>query len=749
MKRNIRTKLIIIFIVLVIIPIAALCSVSYIKINSVFSDELKESSVESVKAANSLFMKNYVNDIEKSITAWSGDTNVISISDNKKNSSYVMNGWEGYKKSNPNIVSIYYGTKDKKMFLIPKQYLPKGYDPTSRPWYTLAVTNPDKVCWTTPYRDVSNGDTVVTVAKAVKDSEDNILGVLGYDISLTKISDVSKNINLGEDGYALVLDSNNKVIGSPDTKLLGKNVSSNGWFTKLSASKESSILYKLNGKTFAISSVNVTQTNWKLIGFIPEDELVNHLKPIKETLIEILAIFILFEIICVIIVGLYTNRSMITPIRSIMNLMSKAAEGDLTVKSNFISEDEIGDLSKGFNNMIEGQRTIVQKLLDAASHIEKSSHTTNDISLHMSEEAQNQAFSMNELSKTMEDNSQTIVNISSDVNDISLNTEKIDISTREMGKAAEDISRNAADTANTLEVITKSIEGMNNSIDIIANNSKEANIQGENTVSTTIQGKTIIDDTMNAMDNINSAMDNLVSVIEDLGKSASRIGEIVEVVDDIAEQTNLLSLNASIEAARAGEHGRGFAVVASAIGKLAEKSSESTKDIEKLVKQIQLTVENAVNSTKSGAKHIEDGTHLIKCTGTAFDNIYEAIQKTTKLINEIAASTEEMAHESKEVFDAAAKATEICLSFSAASQQQAASVEEMINMTERTNLLTKNAAESILEQSANSEEVTATTLTLDEMARSILNESNEVSNLSQSMLSLSESLNSLVGKFRV
>ncbi|WP_134685624.1 methyl-accepting chemotaxis protein [Brevibacillus migulae] len=261
---------------------------------------------------------------------------------------------------------------------------------------------------------------------------------------------------------------------------------------------------------------------------------------IKRDVTKTNGIMLSFAVISVFvsaIIGWIISRSITNPLQHIMNLMGKAESGDLRVRSQYQSRDEVGLLSATFNKMMDNLSVVVGQVVENANNLAAS--------------AQQISASTNEIATGTNQQSQSAVSVSETM--------------REMAEAIQMVARNSELAATSSEV----------------------------TVEMAAKGERVIQDTVSGMKEISEKINELA------GKS-SEIGEIIEVIDEIAEQTNLLALNAAIEAARAGEAGKGFAVVAEEVRKLAERSGKATKEITELIKQIQQNTIASVESVKAG-----------------------------------------------------------------------------------------------------------------------------------------------------
>jgi methyl-accepting chemotaxis protein len=139
--------------------------------------------------------------------------------------------------------------------------------------------------------------------------------------------------------------------------------------------------------------------------------------------------------------------------------------------------------------------------------------------------------------------------------------------------------------------------------------------------------------------------------IGELGHASDAIGKITGVIDDIANQTNLLALNASIEAARAGDHGRGFAVVAAEVRRLAERTSQATREIDLTVHAIQAGTAEVVEAMRSSMLHVERGVGSARSAGDALANIIQGSEALQRMVTQIAAASAQQSYVTQSVND--------------------------------------------------------------------------------------------------
>ncbi|HFB68650.1 MAG TPA: methyl-accepting chemotaxis protein [Calditrichae bacterium] len=279
-------------------------------------------------------------------------------------------------------------------------------------------------------------------------------------------------------------------------------------------------------------------------------------------------------------------------ITALMDTVSRAAEGDFTVKAE-VTATALGTLSDSFNLMVEDLSKLIRNVKQASERI---SNATRQILVHTKVMADGAETQAEEIKKTYQ-NAREMADLIRYANERTLQAAK---TARDAAEVAED-------------------------------------------------GEAVVKEAIEAMHEIRETVQETARRVRLLGQSSTEIGEIIEVISDIANRTNLLALNATIEAARAGEAGRGFAVVADEVRTLAERSSQAAKDIAVLIESIQVGTTETVKAMEQGTREVEEGTRLVDKTGSSLKEIYQMVQTSAQLITEISGTFQQQAKASSDI----------------------------------------------------------------------------------------------------
>jgi twitching motility protein PilJ len=304
----------------------------------------------------------------------------------------------------------------------------------------------------------------------------------------------------------------------------------------------------------------------------------------------------------------------------LLDELGSLADGDLTVEAT-VTEDITGAIADSINYAIEKLRELVATINETAIMVDSAAKQTENTAVHLARAAENQG---REIRKATE----SIVSMAASIEEVSGNAER-----------SSDVARHSVDVAHKGgEAVRRTIDGMNAIRETIQDTSKR---------------------------------------IKRLGESSQEIGNIVELINDIAEQTNILALNASIQASMAGEAGRGFAVVADEVQRLAERSTNATKQIEVLVRTIQSDTNEAVVSMERSTTDVVGGALLAENAGAALDEIEQVSNQIASLVQNISGSAREQAGAAADVTRRTTKLKEISEQTGKATTATAASISKL------------------------------------------------------------------------
>lgn len=334
-------------------------------------------------------------------------------------------------------------------------------------------------------------------------------------------------------------------------------------------------------------------------------------------------------------------RRISRPIISLSQAAEQVAKGDYSVNLPIISDDETGALTATFNQMVNEMRMSEQRQQDYLRNsvssilVEMNKFAEGDLTVEVTEKTEG---IMNELSSGF---NHAINNIRKLVRELQEGLQEVISSSEHITESTNHMYTGVQEqTARILEVVA-SVEEMSHTVrENAASATQTANDASKGEKIAEEGGKQVLR-TVEKMKTIAESSAATAEVIRRLHVRTNEIGEIVDVIGEIADQTNLLALNAAIEAARAGEQGRGFAVVADEVRKLAERTTQATKQIVEMIRGVQKDTDDAVLSTEHEQLHAKEGMELADTAGSALTSIVESVRKVQEMVAQIAAATEE------------------------------------------------------------------------------------------------------------
>lgn len=493
----------------------------------------------------------------------------------------------------------------------------KKVDVTASEWFKNGLTRVN-MGYTNAYTNES-GEQIISACGMLKENADNVR-VCAADLSLDKISSyVNGFVKMKEAESFLINGEDNTILAAHDTSFISKktNEFDTGFVKSVGEriSKNELGLMEISGNIAVLDSVKGTE--WILVSYVPA-------KVIYKELYSIRNIMVLFGVCSLIFLTVIFERIIhvvIKPVRRLTDVIRAMTNGDFTIHTFVKNNDEIGVMSRCVEQFIKTMRNMITSVNGVSNILHNQADSSKDISHQMFSASKQQNQSMKELNATVEQ-------LSASINGI-------------------------AQSASTLAVLVTDTRDDGNGVN---NRMKE-------TVDVSRKGRDAMRDVSAAMGNINDSVKKLQLTIDKVENASEQITSITEVIGNIADETSLLSLNASIEAARAGEAGKGFAVVATEIGKLAQTSMDSVRNINELILEIKSSIGDVIDQAGESVSNINVSSGLIENATETFDVIFDNIVVVGNLVQKMIGKVDQVEDEARNV--------------AAISQEQAASSEEI------------------------------------------------------------------------
>ncbi|AUM70777.1 chemotaxis protein [Pseudomonas fluorescens] len=594
---NIKQKLTWAFAAIACLPVILVAVLVVLNLRDAAKTNFLDSSGREIRQIDN-GMKQFFDGISQNVEYIAKDPRIVAAKDLKNYSGadaaqiplpeinkQLLEIFDRFAKSHPTTAYLSVGLADGGYASWPDDPKISNYDPRVRPWYKAAIASPGTTVRTDAYYWAPDDVSLIGIVHTVSDAAGKLVGVVGLDVSLKQLTELVKNIKLGESGYLMLVEANgNVLVDAADAKHNFKPLADLGPnYAELAKSSDGVTQIEIDGVPYMANVVSSKGLGWRFIGLIKRDEVMAEASSLTWLIAAIAAaLAVVFAV-----VGASFASVIVRPIRGVADGLQEIAEGegDLTRKLSVQGKDETATLAGWFNQFLGMIAQLMQRIGSASSDLQTAAADTSHVAQNMNDAAGRQRQAV----------------------------ELVSTAFNEMVATANEVARSCSQAASSAD------EGYRDVHD----------------------GQHHIGEATGSVLKLSEDLQQSTQTMQALEQDSKNINTILDTIRSIAEQTNLLALNAAIEAARAGDQGRGFAVVADEVRALARRTADSTGEIDSLLGNLARRTQEVTQQMQSSLQVSQTSVERIQQARDSFDKIRNSVDSIRDQNTQIATAAEE------------------------------------------------------------------------------------------------------------